>query len=180
MAALQEGDNDFLGGRVDPRRVRLGDNEPRDARSVLEIRLAAIRPPQRVADEALAIPREVRMEGQAVDRLDPLRSFKQIDRFEFPGQVEEEFCPGVLIVGEGIEDAGLLADNEPVAPRISDDEQRMLKLQIREHAHHIKRRRWVGRSHNPGGRPGCPVRKGGRGGPGLASIDHGRSRPRRE
>ena len=38
VAALEEGDEDFLAGRVDPRRLCLGDREARHARAVRQVR----------------------------------------------------------------------------------------------------------------------------------------------
>ena len=154
--------------------------EPGHPRAVREIRLAGVRAPQGVADEALAVPLEVRVEGQPVDRLDLLRPREQVDRLDLPGQVQEEVGPGVRVVGEGIEDARLLADEEPVAPGIAGDEQGMVELQIRERANDLEGRRRVGRAHDPGGRPGRPTRPGGPGVSGLASVVRGRAEPGHE
>ena len=119
VTALQEGEDDLLARRVDPRRVRPGDPEPGHARAVREIRLAGVRAAQGIADEALAVPLEVRVESQPVDRLDLLRPREPVNRLELPGQVQEEVGPGVRVVGERIEDARLLADDETVRRRDS-------------------------------------------------------------
>ena len=84
VAALQEGEDDLLARRVDPRRVRPGDREPRHARAVRQVPLAGVLALQRVADEALAVLLEVGMEGQPVDRLDLLRLREQVNRLESP------------------------------------------------------------------------------------------------
>ena len=87
-------DGSIRGGSV------CGDPEPGDARAVGEIRLAGVRPPQGIANVALAVLLEFRVKGQPVHRLDLLRPREQVDRLEFPGQVEKEVGPGVRIVGE--------------------------------------------------------------------------------
>ena len=160
VPALQEGEDDLLARRVDPRRVRLGDREPRHPRAVRQVRLARLRALQGVADEALAVLLEVRVERQPVDRLDLLRLREQVDRLEFLAQVEEEVGLGVRLVGERVQHAGLLADEEPVAPRTAGDEQGMLELQVRERPHHLEGRRRVGRADDAGGRPGRANRTG--------------------
>ena len=73
VPALQEGEDDLLARRVDPRRVGLGDGEPGHARAVGQVLLAGLLAAQGVADEALAVLLEVRVERQPVNRLDLLR-----------------------------------------------------------------------------------------------------------
>ena len=142
-----------------------------------EIRLAGVRAAQGIADEALAVPLEVRVESQPVHRLDLLRPREPVDRLDLPGQVQEEVGPGVRVVGERIEDARLLADDETVPPGIAGDEQGMVELQIRERANDLEGRRRVGGAHDAGGRPGRPARPGRLGISGLPSVVRGRAEP---
>src|SRR5262249_47642584 len=87
VPALQVGDHDLLARWVDPRRPRSRDPEPGNARAVREIPLAGVRPLQGIADEALAIPLEIRVKRQSVYRLDLLRPREEVNRLELPPQV---------------------------------------------------------------------------------------------
>src|SRR5262245_53565217 len=49
VSALQEGEYDLLAGRLDPRRLRLGDGEPGHARPIGKVPLLLA--PERVANE---------------------------------------------------------------------------------------------------------------------------------
>ena len=178
VTSLQVGDDDLLARRVDAWRIGRGDPEPRHARAVGEVHLVGVRSPQGIADEALAVPFEVRMKGQPVHRLDLLRPREQGDRPDLPGQIQEPLGPGIGSVSiEGIQDARLLADDEPIAPGDAGDEQGMLELQVGERADDLEGRGRVGRAHDAGGRPGLPARPDL---PGLACIVRGRAAPGRE
>ncbi len=177
VTTLQEGDDDFLARRVDPRRVRPGDLEPRHARAVRQVRLAGIRAAQGIADEALAVLLEVRVEGQPVHGLNLLRPREPVNRLELPGQVQEKVGPSLGVVGEGIEDARLLADDQTLPSGIAGDEQGMVELQIRERTNDLEGRRRVGSARDAGGRPGRPARPGRLGLPGLPSLVRGRALP---
>ena len=115
------------------------------------------------------------MKGQPVDRLDLLRFGEQVDRLDLLAQVAKEVGPGVRPVGERIEHAGLLADEEPVAARTAGEEQGMLELQIRKDPNDLERRRRIGRADDPRGRPGRATGLRGLGASWLERFIRGRS-----
>ena len=69
-----------------------------------------------------------------------------MDRPDLPGQVQEEVGPGVRTVREGVQAARLLADDEPVAPGVTGEEQGVLELQMREGADEREGRETLARS----------------------------------
>ncbi len=149
VPALQVGEQDLLARRVDPRRVGFRDGEPRHPRPVGQVPLVGLLAKQGVADEALAVLLEIRVERQPVDRLDLLRVREQGERFDLLAEVEKEVCLGVRLVVERIQHAGLLADEEPVARGGAGDEQGMLEFQIRERPDHLEGGRRVRGAYDP-------------------------------
>ena len=158
---LQEGEDDLLARGVDPRRVGVGHGEPRDARAVREAIALRVLRPQGVADEAVAVLRELRVEHQAVELARPpsrraagrrvlisLRRSKKSSAFA----------------------SGLFA-NEYSTPACSPTKSRSvpgqramssgwLNFTFGNDPHRLERRRRVGRADDLRGRPRRSFRRG--------------------
>src|SRR6185503_18777906 len=73
VPAAQERDDDFFGRGVDLRRIRVRYLEPRYPRAVHEVAALPVLPLERVADVAVAVLLELRVEHESVQFADPLR-----------------------------------------------------------------------------------------------------------
>ena len=142
VTALQVGEQNLLTGRVDPRRFGGRHREPRHPRAVGQVRL--VLGLHGVADEALAVLGELRVEHHAVSRFDRDGVRRQREVFQLGGGVEAQLRrgPGVRLHREDF--TPLLRHEQPPAAGRLGHQRRVLEDGLGEGVDEFERRRGFG------------------------------------
>src|SRR5262245_56980301 len=136
VPSLQPADDQLFAVDVAARRIGAADGEPRDTRSLRILAAAGIAVTDNIADVAETVLGELRMEREAVDRFDGQPLFGALGNpLNERVSVEKRIgCRGSGVIRDREELAELFGDKEPVSPRSTCQDGRILEMDLRKDA----------------------------------------------